>query len=370
MHHPKRGIDAFLELHRGEYKQLTDSSQYQVVIRKLTEIRIGFLVKDDGEQMPSGLEEALGYGINVAPTVDSAYAVGAAVTIRSAVETTPERITFYIVDCGLSSEEKDGLCKSVPARGDVTMVFLSLPEDGLAKELNTTIWAKLDLCHVLPVERVLYLDADLLIRSSLKPLWEMDLEGKTLGAALDVGHPVGHGDLHGKPYFNAGVMLLDLAKARLSLKSLKEVGRAMKDSLFKDQDTLNVHFTEWKEVSLVWNAQGLGTYANYPSDDRRILNLKEMAEPNIVHFTGPVHPPLPEALNPYVQPPTCKPWGYLEASGHPFRREWWQVLERTAWKGLRESSCWKEQRSKAIKHSVEEATKNFHSRIEKVRLDE
>ncbi|EEB90468.1 hypothetical protein MPER_11322 [Moniliophthora perniciosa FA553] len=258
-------------------------------------MRIGFLVKDDEEHMPSGAEEALGYGINVALTVDSAYVVGAAVTMRSAVEATPERITFYIVDCGLSSEEKNGLCKSVPARGDVTMVFLSLPGDGLAKELNTAVWAKLVF---------------------LRPLWEIDLEGKTLGAALDVGHPVGHGDLHGKPYFNAGVLLLDLAKDEAEFEVVE----------------------------------------------------RKMVEPNIVHFTGPVHPSLPEVLNPYVQPPTCKPWGYLEASGHPFRREWWQVLERTTWKGLRESSSWKEQRSKAIEHSVEEATKNFHSRVEKVCL--
>ncbi|KAK7054333.1 hypothetical protein VNI00_003527 [Paramarasmius palmivorus] len=367
IHHPKRGIDAFLELHQGEYERLTDPSCYQVALRKLSEMRIGFLVKGVEEQRGPRLEEALGYGINVALTVDSAYAVGAAVTMRSIVETTPGRITFYVVDCGLSPDDKERLCESIPVRDDVTTVFIPIPQNGLSRELGTASWAKLDLCDVLPVERALYLDADLLVRSSLQPLWSTDMEGKPIAAVLDVGYPLGHGQIHGKAYFNAGVLLLDLAKIRLDVASLADVARAMKDSLFKDQDALNAHFREWTKVSLEWNAQGLGTYAKYPSDDRRVLDLNEMEQPKIVHFTGSCYPPLPEVLNPYVQPPPSKPWGYLEAFGHPFRHEWWQVVERTKWAGIRDSESWKMQRSEAIERSIEEAVRDLHSRLEKVR---
>jgi predicted O-methyltransferase YrrM len=45
IHHPKRGIDAFMSLHRGEYECLSSPSDYQMILRKSSEMRIGFLVK-------------------------------------------------------------------------------------------------------------------------------------------------------------------------------------------------------------------------------------------------------------------------------------------------------------------------------------
>lgn len=63
------------------------------------------------------------------------------------------------------------------------------------------------------------------------------------------------------------------------------------------------------------------------------IQVERMKDPNIIHFTGPVNPTLAEVLNPYAQPPTAKPWGYIGARGHPFEKEW-----RTAWTGYRLSS--------------------------------
>ncbi|KAK7443533.1 hypothetical protein VKT23_015706 [Stygiomarasmius scandens] len=359
IHHPKRGIDAFLILHDGEYERLTDPSHYQVVLRKTTEMRIGFLVEN---QRIVDTDEAMGYGINIALAASSDYALGAAVTIRSTVEKTPGRITFYIVDCGLTDEDNDNLKLAVNIRDDVTVVFLSLPNDALAKELGP-VWAKLDLHNVLPVERVLYLDADLLVRSNLKLLWQTDLRGKPLAAIPDVGHPMGHSDIDRKAYFNAGVMLMDLAKIRMNGQNLHETGRKMKDSSFRDQDALNAHFTEWTTLSLKWNAQGLGTYAKYPSADRDMLNLNDMADPCIVHFTGPVHPTLAEVLNPYVQPPTAKPWGYIGAPEHPFEEEWWSIVEKTSWKGIRDSESWKSNVEREARKAIESAAEEFRRRV-------
>ncbi|KAE9382964.1 hypothetical protein BT96DRAFT_1027444, partial [Gymnopus androsaceus JB14] len=120
------------------------------------------------------------------------------------------------------------------------------------------------------------------------------------------------------------------------------MGQEMKDSKFRDQDALNAIFDNWKELSLKWNAQGLGTYARYPSTERALLQLDSMMDPGIVHFTGPVNPSLEEVLSLYIQPPTAKPWGYLGAPGHPFQDEWWDVCERTLWKGVRSLNSRKE----------------------------
>jgi len=120
----------------------------------------------------------------------------------------------------------------------------------------------------------------------------------------------------------------------------ERTGWQMKDAKFRDQDALNTHFADaWVSLGLTWNAQGVGTYANYPSPDRGTLPMEMMNDPNIVHFTGPVHPSVAEVLNPYVQPPTAKPWGYLGAPNHPYENEWWQVQEKTRWKGEKASQA-------------------------------
>ncbi|KDR73219.1 hypothetical protein GALMADRAFT_228328 [Galerina marginata CBS 339.88] len=359
IHHPKRGIDAFLTLHAGEYERLTGEGHYQVVLRKLTDMRIGFLV---GRTPDRGLEKALGYGINIVLTIDSSYIIGATVTIQSLLENTPGRMTIYVVDCGLLPEDKHRLGQAVDAHDEASLVFLQLPEDSLAAQLGPT-WAKLDMIEILPVERVLYLDADTLVRRNLKELWDIDLESKCVGAAIDIGHPMGHDEMKRGPYFNAGVLLLDLAKARLDINGLTALGKRMKDAKFRDQDTLNVHFaSNWANIDLTWNAQGLGTYANYPSSDRDKLGLQSMAaNPHIVHFTGPVHPSLIEVLNPYVQPPTAKPWGYLSSPGHPYQAEWWKVLERTTWKGLRSTEIWATMNKREVEKAVEVATHRFQA---------
>ena len=70
---------------------------------------------------------------------------------------------------------------------------------------------------LLPVERVLYLDAGVLVRKDLKDLWDTDLCGKPIAASPDVGFPMS--GLDGStpspsPYSNAGIMLMDLALVR------------------------------------------------------------------------------------------------------------------------------------------------------------
>lgn len=134
----------------------------------------------------------------------------------------------------------------------------------------------------------------------------------------------------------------------------------MKDSKFRDQDALNVHFADsWTSLDLTWNAQGMGTYASYPSDDRRSLPMGQMDDPSVVHFTGPVYPSVAEVLNPYVQPPTAKPWGYLGSPGHPYQREWWNVLERTSWKGIRSSAGWRANNENEVNKAIDGAARKF-----------
>ncbi|KAF8530790.1 nucleotide-diphospho-sugar transferase [Gautieria morchelliformis] len=381
IHHPARGIDTFLELHAGQFNLLHKG--YQVILRKIVDMRIGFLMKDSPLNGVDDLAQGLGYGLNIALCVNTAYLMPATVTIRSAVEKTPGRITFYVVDCGLQEQDRRKIAESIPSSRSetTTLVFRSLPEGSRGEKEPT--WAKVDILLApcaLPVERVLFLDADLLVRSDLTELWQTDLGGNSLGAARDIGHPLGHGGLpeeeRGRPYFNAGVLLLDLARVREHLPALKRMTQERKDTRYKDQDMLNAFFAagerNWHELDIKWNASGLGTYAACSSSDRDAVwangELDRLhSNPAIVHFTGPVHPSMSSVLNEFVQPWTSKPWGYAGAPGNPFSDEWWHVLERAGWKGIRQDGRFLETCTAAHNKARERGIQEFNNRVEKTR---
>ncbi|KAF8596205.1 glycosyltransferase family 8 protein [Ceratobasidium sp. AG-I] len=353
-HHPKPGVDAFMTLHRGEFEILSGSrdGEYQMALRKVVDMNIGFAFEGAAA---ADVTRELGWGINIALALDSAYAMPASVALSSAAQTTQGRITFYVLDCGLSPSDISRLQASLPSdRSDVTLVVLNLPSSSLTTELGPN-WAKVDLIRALPVERALYLDADILVRKDLRPLWSTHLGSKLVGAAPDVGHPMGHPSNPDQfPHFNAGVILMDLAKMRQSLDHIFQAARQMKDAHFADQDALNKALRgAWLELSLEWNASGLGTYADRSTPERDALRLAELVDPAIVHFTGPLHPPMADIVNPWVQPYVAKPWGYAGAPGHPYEAEWWSALERTSWSGWKQSEEYEKMReSKASEIQV------------------
>ena len=178
------------------------------------------------------------------------------VAVRSAMEKTPgKRITFYLIDCGLKEQDKRKIVKSIPLSCEetVTLLFCWLPDGSRGNtELTREKMDMLLVPSVLPVERVLLLDADVHILPDLTDLWSTDLEDKLLGAARDIGHPFGHAGLpkdeQGRTYFNAGVLLLNLASIREQLPAFTKMTQERKD----DQDVLNAFFGEtW--VVRVWH---------------------------------------------------------------------------------------------------------------------
>jgi lipopolysaccharide biosynthesis glycosyltransferase len=358
LHHPKRGIDAFMTLHDGEYEHLSSPLCYQMILRKTSNMRIGFLTNQRANR---GAQDAFGYGIHLVLAFDSQYAMGAAVTVRSAIENTEERVTVYVIDCGLLEEEKEKFRSSIPKDSDATLMFLRLPEDSVVAEMGA-MWAKVDMLGLLPVERALYLDSDVLVRADLKQLWNIDLQGKMIGAVTDIGFPQGHEEIARQPYFNAGVLLMDLAKMRGRIDDVKKLAREMREAKFRDQDCLNIHFSkEWMPLHLQWNAQGLGTYAALPSKDRDLLCLEEMNDPHIVHFTGPIDPELVDVLCPYLQP--SKPWGFYGAPTHPYAEDWWAVQDKTAWCGMRTSDEYRKMCEERKEEVIQIAIQQFRDKV-------
>ena len=357
--HPKPGIDAFMKLHEKEFEVI--HSGYQMILRKKQKMHIGFHTESSE---PVDIKANLfHYSVNVALVVDASYAMPATVTIHSIAKHSSRRLTFYVIDCGIGADDKERMMLSIAEDPNITLMFIPLNDHSLGASLGPA-WAKIDLADLLPVERVLYIDADILARGEIGRLWDTDLDGKLLGACPDVGCPLGRGKVERGPYFNSGVLLMDLAKIKGEVQKLREVAKSTLSPGCFEQDGLNVHFRgAWKPLSLEWNAQGLATYAEHRTADRETLDLHEMDNPILVHFTGPVSPPLSSVLFPYFQPCVSKPWGYAKAQGHPYAEEWWTALKETPWSTWVESEeyrAWQNsEKAKVTAQAIEEFDKVY-----------
>lgn len=114
------------------------------------------------------------------------------------------------------------------------------------------------------IKRIIYLDPDILVIHSLRDLWEMELDGYMLAAAthvglIDVSTRVNKVRLDvDHVYFNSGIMLMDLDKAREIIKwdDIAEVIEKFNRLLvLPDQDILNRLYGKYtKEIpEEIWN---------------------------------------------------------------------------------------------------------------------
>lgn len=135
-------------------------------------------------------------------------------------------IVLYILDSGITADNKKKLetvCKSYKRNLPVW-----IEAKDISKELSVEVavdrgslsqYARLFLSGCLPenLERVLYLDCDILIKQSIRELWNLDLHDKTIGALMDAFSKYYRKNIDLKPddiMFNSGVMLIDLQRWR------------------------------------------------------------------------------------------------------------------------------------------------------------
>jgi len=157
------------------------------------------------------------------------------------------------------------------------------------------------------LDRVLFLDADLLITDDVTPLWSTDLEDRSHAAVVDpavtrCSGPRGVSDWHERgigrdhPYFNAGVLLMDLAAWRRrsvgerALAYLAERGHLTQ---LGHQGALNaVTWNDWLRLDRRWNVFG--------SLVRRD-GARAAVQPAVVHFSGRMKPWLAPVGGPFEE---------------------------------------------------------------------
>ena len=202
--------------------------------------------------------------IIIACATDSAFVAATITMLYSLLDSNrDERFKVYILDCGLTETEKKEFLKLLEF--DAEIIFRQVGAGQLtglyvSGHVSVATYARLFIAELIPEEeRVLYLDGDILVRGSLRPVWDFPIQDVFVAATRDTGVTdityLGRKDPNS--YFNAGVMCVNLFLWRaedLTFK-LKELAQSNKYHFrVWDQDVLNcIVGTRWKDFGPRFN---------------------------------------------------------------------------------------------------------------------
>ena len=255
-----------------------------------------------------------------------------------------EDVFVYLLSNGLRPEDV-GKVRDVVNRFnakfeayEVDGDFLKSLARGLYDYITPTTYARLFLSEILPVDvdKVIYLDCDLIVLDSLKSLWEYDFcDGYELAAVEDAcsANVEYYNRLHLSKeehrYFNAGVLLINLEawrKGNFVERARKILDDGEMQLHYADQDVLNVlSVGKVKYLPFRFNLQEamLRRYVPEIRAEARNEIVQNLSSPAIVHFTYKL-----------------KPWCYT--SFHPYKEYFYYYFDQTEWSGERPKPTIKE----------------------------
>ncbi len=269
--------------------------------------------------------------INIVFSVDNNYIQHCSATIASILlnSSCGNNFNFILLDGGISAKNKEKLEKLKSIRNfEINYIkidnqkFANLPLN--RSYISIATYYRLLLPQILPsnINKVIYLDADIIVEQDIAELWNMDITDYACAAAEDEGSlyqikrlklPIQNS------YFNAGVMIFNIEYLRKMdfIKIWQEYFNKNKDIiLLQDQDILNGTLNgKCKFLPLKWNANG----RLYSKDNiiEHIYSYEEAMEaahnPAIIHFTD-----------------KNKPW--MKTCTHPLKTEYIKYLKHTPWK--------------------------------------
>lgn len=190
---------------------------------------------------------------------------------------TKEKIELYVIDDGISLENKDKIRASASLdmvtmhwfkTDNVVPDHVKIPADKSAFPI--TAYLRLFAPNILPAgtKKFIYFDVDMIMLEEVSKLWNIDLKDNLIGAVQDLCLTAGS-DWGGIPnykelgippetkYFNSGMMVVDLAKWEkedITNKIMQCLHDNIKSVNFPDQYGLNVVLVNrWMELNPKWN---------------------------------------------------------------------------------------------------------------------
>ena len=262
--------------------------------------------------------------INVFLAPDNNYVIHCSVVMASVLLNcdSSSNINFYIADGGLSDENKNYLRSLNKIRDfniyfpDVTKFdFSDFPLNRKHIKVSSTYY-RLRICEILPedVEKILYLDCDVIVEHDLKELFDIDMGENIVGVVEDESGISNSIRLGLDFYSNSGVILFNMKEIRKFNFYEKCVDYFYKNKAlikFQDQDILNgVLNNKCLKLPLNWNVSPLVFKDNdvWKQYTGIYDKIQAALEPKIIHYT-------------YIP----KPW--QKKCTHPLKDEYLKYLQ-------------------------------------------
>ncbi|ETY75423.1 glycosyltransferase family 8 protein [Lactiplantibacillus fabifermentans] len=193
--------------------------------------------------------------MNVLVTLNAGYLPPLKVMLWSLHANNPaEKIHLWLVHAEMTPAEVASVEQLTTAFGwDLSNVKVTpdfVAQTPLIERYPQEMYFRLLCGQILPatVHRVIYLDPDIVVINEIRPLWELDLGGKMLAAAVHRGvtnlvdsvNKIRLGTT--TSYFNSGVLVIDVDQAREKINAEDITATIEKYSdllILPDQDILN-----------------------------------------------------------------------------------------------------------------------------------
>lgn len=230
--------------------------------------------------------------IKVAFCIDEGYAQHLAVAMVSLfLHNEKDKPDIYIASPPLKPE----ILRRLTKVGDIfsaNLVFKEIDEERFTNfrehlHLSRAAYFRIVLSELLPeVDKIIYLDCDVVVEADLAPLWATDLNGFA-AAGVDEGNPeqTSRLDLSDDIYINSGILVLNLAYWRehqLTKKCLDWISENTILNILMDQDAINVSLRYIKKpIDISWNLNPVPL---------ETLDVLKKYRQRIIHFGGPVKP--------------------------------------------------------------------------------
>lgn len=227
------------------------------------------LPEGSAEQAEANLDIPRDEPIRVLLCCNPAYCQHLAVTLVSLLENNPHnRFEIHLVFSARSAAEEAKLWWSLGAYRNFSVAVhdFSVGDCGhffVDNHVTVDTYLRIFAADVLPhIDKILYLDCDLVVLGDLRELWSTDIGGHALAAAAEPYGACGR-DFLGmpadRPYVNAGVMLLNLARwreAQLPQQLVRFIETHGRRLWYWDQDAINaVLHASILPLDYRWNVQ-------------------------------------------------------------------------------------------------------------------
>lgn len=253
------------------------------------------------------------------------YAPHAGVMLASLFENNKElNFNVYIFTTGFNDENIENMkLLSLKYNQEITIKCFSVDDIGFVPPGNWGIYPYLKLyaAEILTdVDRILYIDTDMIILSSIAKIKDIDLSNYYMAMAVDCQDGQEHKQRLGIPnnnfFGNSGLILFNLRKCRednLWTKSVEFINKNAELIKFADQDVINKICTGYiYKLGIEWNMMAF-YYLNKPLILPELLSLLEEKknEAIIIHYT------------------CIKPW-YKDCD-FPLKYQYKRYLAKTMW---------------------------------------